>query len=189
MGEERFEIDYEAEAVFLDGAWHDREELAARVKASIEKGDYRVARLSSALEQLETALSEGRILALRVSPAEAQAVELAAAARGCSPAALLREALALYLGEQAPPNVIQGEAAEAPAGDFAVGGSAPGAGDPGEGGPLYEAAAPVQAAAPRSVPLAAQPLPPVLEPAPRRSLPSETPAVEDSEFEQRWFGR
>lgn len=110
--DDRWEIDYEAEAIRFEGAWQTREDLAARIKALIDRGDYRLFKLSAALEQLETALSQGRILALRVSPQEAQAVEAAAAERGCSPAYLLRQALSAYLRAEQLPEAEATPAAE-----------------------------------------------------------------------------
>lgn len=104
MSSETFEVDYDAEAVWFDGAWLGREDLARRIKQMIESGDYRVARPSQALERLEGALAGARVLAVRVAPELADALEQAAARAGRPSSALLRDALGYYLGaaQQAP---------------------------------------------------------------------------------------
>ena len=97
MSTESFEVDYDAEAVWFDGTWLGREDLARKIKGMIEGGDYRVARPSSALERLEAALANARVLAVRVSPKSPTRSTRRLAALAV-PAALLREALAYYLG-------------------------------------------------------------------------------------------
>ncbi len=95
-----FEIDYDAEAVWLGDAWFTRDELAGRIKAMIESGDYRLARPSAALERLEAAMAEARVVAARVAPELAVAVEQAAEAAGRPVGTVIRDALAYYLGAQ-----------------------------------------------------------------------------------------
>ncbi|AKU90599.1 hypothetical protein [Vulgatibacter incomptus] len=107
MSEERFEIDYDAEAVFYESGWRTREDLARLIKEMIDRGDYRIARPSAALESLESELSRARIMAVRVSPELAKAAEQRAAREGKAVSTILREALAGLLS--AP------EAAKAPA--------------------------------------------------------------------------
>lgn len=100
----QFEIDYDVEAVWLDERWFTRDELASRIKQMIESGDYRLARPSAALERLEAAMGQARVLAARVSPDVAEAVERAAEASGRPVGAVIREALAQYLaGQQGRP--------------------------------------------------------------------------------------
>ena len=94
----QFEIDYDVEAVWLDEAWFTREELASRIKQMIEGGDYRLSRPSAALERLEAAIGQARVLAARVAPDVAEAVERAAEESRRPVGAVIREALALYLG-------------------------------------------------------------------------------------------
>ena len=57
------DIDLDAAAVWLDGAWYTREALAHRIKEMIEAGDFRVSRPSQALERLEAALAASRVVA------------------------------------------------------------------------------------------------------------------------------
>jgi len=97
----QFEIDYDVEAVWLDDAWFTRDELAARIKQMIEGGDYRLAKPSAALERLEAAIAQARVLAARVSPDVAEAVERAAEASGRPVGAVIREALAQWLANPA----------------------------------------------------------------------------------------
>ena len=97
----QFEIDYDVEAVWLDEAWFTRDELAARIKQMIEGGDYRLAKPSAALERLEAAIAQARVLAARVSPDVAEAVERAAEASGRPVGAVIREALAQWLANPA----------------------------------------------------------------------------------------
>lgn len=97
---DEFQVDYDAEAVWLDDAWYGREDLARRIKQMIESGDYRIARPSSALEKLEGALAVARVLAVRVPPELADAAEQLAARAGRPASAILRDALVFYVGAQ-----------------------------------------------------------------------------------------
>lgn len=90
---EAYEIDYDSEAVFFENVWHSRSDLAKLIRGMIDQGDYRVAKPSAALEALEAGLASGRVLAARVSPGLAAAVEEKAAREGKSVAAIVREAL------------------------------------------------------------------------------------------------
>lgn len=95
------DIDLDSEAVWLDGAWYTREDLARKIKQMIEQGDYRVARPSQALERLEAALGGARLLAIRVPPDIADAVASAAGKLGRPVGHLVREAIAYYLAAAA----------------------------------------------------------------------------------------
>lgn len=97
---ESFPIDYDAEAIYLDGFWLSRDDLAERIRAHLDKGEYRISRLSAALEQLEEDLAQARVLAVRVAPALAEALEEEADRRGASTSSLLREAVNLLLRGQ-----------------------------------------------------------------------------------------
>lgn len=104
-----FEIDYDAEAVWLDDAWYGREQLAARIKSMIEAGDYRLARPSAALERLEAAIADARVMAVRVPAELSLAYGRAAEASGRPVQALVREALSWWLASRG-----ENVAAEAP---------------------------------------------------------------------------
>lgn len=94
---ETFPVDYDAEAVHVDGVWMCREDLAARIRTHLDQGEYRISRLSAALEHLEVELKQARVLAVRVAPSLAEAVEEEAGRRGCSSSSILREAIRQYL--------------------------------------------------------------------------------------------
>ncbi len=98
MSEERYEIDYDAEAVFFENGWRGRQDLARLIRSMIDKGDYRVARPSAVLEKLEAALAGARVLAVRVPPDLAEAVEARAAREGRTVSSVLRVALGGFLG-------------------------------------------------------------------------------------------
>ena len=95
------DIDLDSESVWLDGAWYTRQDLAHRIKEMIETGDFRVSRPSQALERLEAALAEARVLTVRLPDELAEAVSDAAARLGRPVGHLVREAVAYYLAAAA----------------------------------------------------------------------------------------
>lgn len=103
MSDAPFEIDYDSESVFYENAWHSRADLAQQIRAMIDRGDYRVARPSAALEALESGLSGARVLAVRVSPELADAVEEKAGREGRAVAAVIRDALHAALAKTERP--------------------------------------------------------------------------------------
>ncbi len=108
------DIDLDTEAIWLDGAWHTRADLAARIKQMIEAGDYRVSRPSQALERLEAGLAQSRVLTLRVPLDLSDAVSAAAGRLGRPVGHLVREAVAYYLAAAAAHAAAQqGQAAPA----------------------------------------------------------------------------
>lgn len=113
MSHPAHEIDYDSEAVFFENAWHTRADLAKLIRTMIDQGDYRVAKPSAALEALEAGLASGRILAARVSPELAGAVEEKAAREGKAVAAVVREALQAAVRKEerkatTPPPAVSG---------------------------------------------------------------------------------
>lgn len=90
-------IDLDAEAVWLDGAWHTREELVAHIKRMVDTGDFKVARPSEALERLDAALRQSSILSVRVPSDLVTGLGQAARKVGRPVGHLLREAVAYYL--------------------------------------------------------------------------------------------
>lgn len=106
---ESFPIDYDAEAIYLDGLWLCRDDLAERIRNHLDKGEYRISRLSAALEQLEVELAQAKVLAVRVSPALAEALEEEASRRGSSTSSLLREAIKDFLRSQPLKNGFDGK--------------------------------------------------------------------------------
>jgi predicted DNA-binding protein len=109
------DIDLDSESVWLDGAWYTRQELAHRIKEMIETGDFRVSRPSQALERLEAALAQARVVSVRMPGDLAEAVDAAAARLGRPVGHLFREAVAYYLAAAAAYRAQEGGAD--PAGD------------------------------------------------------------------------
>src|SRR6266540_2267119 len=72
------DIDLDSESVWLDGAWYTRQDLARRIKDMIETGDFRVSRPSQALERLEAALAQARVLTVRMPADLAETVSATA---------------------------------------------------------------------------------------------------------------
>lgn len=99
----QFTIDLDAEAVFLDGAWYTREELARRIKAMLDGGDFKVATPSLALQELTQTIHGVRTLAFRCTPDMADALGQLATRMGQSVGALLREASAQLIAEASTP--------------------------------------------------------------------------------------
>jgi predicted DNA-binding protein len=104
------DIDLDSESVWLDGAWYTRQELAHRIKEMIETGDFRVPRPSQALERLEAALAQARVVAVRMPADLAEAVDEAAARLERPVGHLVREAVAYYLAAAAVYRAQEGEA-------------------------------------------------------------------------------
>jgi hypothetical protein len=96
-------IDLDAEAIFLDGTWYTREDLAQRIKSMIDSGDFNVARPSAALEALSSTLQQVRTLAFRVTPDLADALTQMATRTGNSVGQLVREAVMQLLTQSAAP--------------------------------------------------------------------------------------
>jgi len=107
------DIDLDSESVWLDGAWYTKEHLKGRIKELIASGDFRVARLSQALERLEVALAQGRVFTVRMPAELADAVAAAAGRLGRPVGHLVREAVAYYLAAAAAYGASQGQAAAA----------------------------------------------------------------------------
>ncbi len=101
------DIDLDSESVWLDGAWYTREDLARRIKEMIEAGDFRVSRPSQALERLEAALAQARVVTVRMPADLADAVSSTATRLGRPLGHLVREAVAYYLAAAAAYDAAQ----------------------------------------------------------------------------------
>lgn len=97
-------IDLDTESIQYDEQWYTREELARRIKAMLDNGDFAVGRPSQALEQLTLTLSNLRTIAFKITPDMADAVQQAAARQGRTVGGLIREAITDYLGFAAMPS-------------------------------------------------------------------------------------
>jgi hypothetical protein len=95
------DIDLDSESVWLDDAWFTRDGLARRIKEMIEQGDFRVSRPSHALERLEAALAQARLVHVRMPADLAAAAEATAQRLGRPVGHLVREAVAYYLAAAA----------------------------------------------------------------------------------------
>jgi hypothetical protein len=91
-------IDIDAEAVYFDGHWYTRDDLARRIKAMLDGGDFAVTRPSAALEQLTAVVGSVRTLAFRATPDMVDAINSGAARAGKSVGAFIRDALSQSLG-------------------------------------------------------------------------------------------
>ena len=91
-------IDIDAEAIYFDGHWYTRDDMARRIKAMLDQGDFSVSRPSAALEQLTAVISTVRTLAFRATPEMIEALNAGAARAGKSVGAFIRESLAQQLG-------------------------------------------------------------------------------------------
>jgi predicted DNA-binding protein len=102
------DIDLDSEAVWLDGAWYTRDDLARRIKEMIQGGDFRVTRPSQALERLEAALAQATVVTVRMPADLAEAVGQTSARLGRPVGHLVREAVAYYLAAAAAYGAAQG---------------------------------------------------------------------------------
>ncbi len=119
------DIDLDSESVWLDGQWYSREDLARRIKEMIEAGDFRVSRPSQALERLEAALAQARVVTVRMQADLAEALGAAAARLGRPVGHLVRESIAYYLAAAAAYGAAQAAAqpqapADAPSEDVDI---------------------------------------------------------------------
>ena len=107
------DIDLDSESVWLDGAWYTRQDLARRIKEMIETGDFRVSRPSQALERLEAALAQARVVTVRMPADLAETVAATASRLGRPVGHLVREAVAYYLAAAAAYGAAQAGGASA----------------------------------------------------------------------------
>jgi hypothetical protein len=91
-------VDIDAEAVYFDGHWYTRDDLARRIKAMLDGGDFAITRPSAALEQLTAMVGSVRTLAFRATPDMVEAINAGAARAGKSVGAFIRDALSQGLG-------------------------------------------------------------------------------------------
>lgn len=84
-------IDLEKEAIQYEGAWCSRDDLAKKIRATLDMGDFNIGKLSLALEQLNQVLSSARTVAFRAQGEMADALTVAATRTGKTVGAYLRE--------------------------------------------------------------------------------------------------
>lgn len=91
-------IDIDAEAIYFDGHWYTRDDMARKIKAMLDQGDFAITRPSSALEQLTSVVASVRTLAFRATPDMVDALNAGAARTGKSVGAFIRDSLSPLLG-------------------------------------------------------------------------------------------
>jgi hypothetical protein len=104
---EGFQVDLDGEQVLFDGTWYSKEDLAQKIRAMVDGGDYRISRPSAALEALQSALQGLRSLTLRLPADYAEALAAEAARQGMPVGAFARELLlrAMSVSNQAASQV------------------------------------------------------------------------------------
>lgn len=98
----RLPIDLDAETVQLDGNWFTRDDLARRIKAMLDAGDYAISKPSQALEQLTQSTANLKTATLKVPGEIAQAIAQLAEKQGKTIGSVMRDALAAYVGGPQP---------------------------------------------------------------------------------------
>jgi hypothetical protein len=91
-------IDLDAEAIYFDGHWYTRDDLARRIKAMLDNQEFAVTRPSAALEELTAVMGSVRSLAFRCTPEMIEAINVGAARAGKSVGAFMRDVAAQHLG-------------------------------------------------------------------------------------------
>jgi hypothetical protein len=91
-------IDLDAEAILFDGHWYTRDDLARRIKAMLDSGDFNLSRPSQALEQLTQVMASVRTVAFRATPDIVEALNRSAAQQGKTVGNRIRELLVAGLG-------------------------------------------------------------------------------------------
>ncbi len=97
---ESFELDIDREAVHYDDDWLSRAQLEARIKEKVATGDFKVARLSMALEQLNETLGDIQTIELKLTPEVLATFERMADSEERPLSMVLRRALVHYIGSE-----------------------------------------------------------------------------------------
>lgn len=185
-------IDLDAEAILFDGHWYTRDDLARRIKAMLDSGDFNVTRPSQALEQLTQVMASVRTVAFRATPDIVEALNRSAATQGKTVGNRIRELLIAGLGTGGH-GVVGAEPVAAPSPAPAPPAIKP-VGHGGSGGGGGQVAAPaVPLAGPGALRSAGVDPPPsvVVEPALQEEgaieLTERKKAEEGPSAESRWF--
>jgi len=152
------QIDVDAEAVFLDGAWYTRADIERSIRAMLDSGDFNVARPSAALEALTQTVKSLRTLSFRCTPDIEQALNEIASRTGSTVGGVVREAVIQFLQEtgRVPPSTGSGskQAVARPAAQGAPASAVPAAPAPFPSTPPAPAVPPPTAALPQVTPAA-----------------------------------
>jgi hypothetical protein len=95
-----FEFDIDRETVRLDGEWLSAADLTERIRSKIQAGDFRVSKLSSALEALEALLARLDVVTVRVPPEVAETYQKLARFEDTPITQIYRRALVHYLATE-----------------------------------------------------------------------------------------
>lgn len=102
-----FPIDLDSETIQFEGTWYTRDDLARRIKAMLDKGDFAISKQSAALEQLTSTLASVKPVTIKLSNEMIEALNQVAARHEKTVGALIREAVAAALAgsvtQAAPP--------------------------------------------------------------------------------------
>ncbi len=97
---ETFELDIDREAIHYDDDWLNRSQLEERIKERVAAGDFKVTRLSTALEQLADALGDVRHVELKLTPELLDVFERMAAHEDRPLTMVLRRGLVHYISSE-----------------------------------------------------------------------------------------
>ena len=95
---QRLEVDVDTERVQIDGAWLTKAELSQRIQAMLASHDFRITRLSEALEQLSQAVGAySKSVTVKLTAEQYAKLEAAGQKLGKSPGAFARDLLGQVL--------------------------------------------------------------------------------------------
>jgi len=97
---ESFDLNIDRECILFDGEWLSTDDLTTRIKEKINAGDFRVARHSMALQQLEETLANISAVEIKLTPEVLDTYQQLADFEERSVALVLRRALVYYLGSE-----------------------------------------------------------------------------------------
>lgn len=97
-------IDLETETIQFDGNWYSRDDLARRIKAMLDKGDFAISKPSQALEQLTATLGTVKPVTVKLTNEMIEALNQIAARQQKTVGSLIREAVGVALSGGVHPN-------------------------------------------------------------------------------------
>jgi hypothetical protein len=97
---ETYDFDMDREAIRIDDRWLTAGDIAALIQDKVSSGDFRVARLSIALEQLEEMLSTMQSVNIKLTPEVLDTFQRLAAFEKRPLPLVLRRGLVHYLGSE-----------------------------------------------------------------------------------------
>ncbi len=101
MADLTIKIDLDEGRVSVEGDWLSEEEVKSAIKAKISSEDFDIASLADSLKNLQGALENSTMINVRVAKDMAKKFELLARDRGEGIGNILREALGIFLAEEA----------------------------------------------------------------------------------------